>query len=123
MSASAIVVLPDPDSPISASTSPRLIENPMSVTITVSRPPGERATTLRSSTLTCAPMSALGGQRARPARQRVDEKVRSDRDRRNGDCRHQDRERSLGKAGNILADERAEVGIGRLHAEAQEAQS
>src|SRR5688500_5542973 len=80
ISASAVVVLPEPDSPISASTSPgRMVKLNASTSVALTALP------VVVSTTTTAPMSAPSPFAGGAARQVVDDQV--DGDRQAGDCR------------------------------------
>ena len=54
--------------------------------------------------------------------ERIDQQVGANRQGRNGDRRHNDRQGALGQPRDILSHQRAQVGKRRLHTEAQEAQ-
>src|SRR4051812_43682599 len=118
MSASAVVVLPEPDSPISASTSPgRMVK--LNASTSVALP----ALTLSLSTMTVAPMSAPSPFAGRAARQVVDDQVDRNRQAGNGDRRRDDRGTAAGQRLDVLAHKRAPVGLGRLNAQTEEAQA
>src|SRR5260221_7114171 len=80
---SAMVVLPDPDSPISATTSPRATEKLTVLTMSVSSPLSLRATTRRPWTSTSPATSASLRSEPTTAREIVDQQV--DADRQSGD--------------------------------------
>src|SRR5450830_176417 len=116
MRASAMVVLPEPDSPIRASTSPFSMVKPTFFTIGMSTPSLLRATTWRSVTSMRALMSALFAQV-------IDEQVYTDGQRGDCQCRHQDGRRSFGQPRDIFPHQRTPVGVRWLDTEAKEGQA
>src|SRR5688500_14333914 len=106
MSDSAMVVFPDPDSPMSASTSPRAIEKETFLTMGICAPSGSRTTTL--SPVTCTRSLISFSRSPAFARQAVDEQVHADGQRGNGERRRHDGRCSFGKPGDVLAHQRAE---------------
>src|SRR3990167_2374327 len=116
MRASAVVVFPEPDSPISASTSPgRMVK--LNASTSVASP----ARTVSLSTTTNEPMSAPSPFAGRAARQIVDDQIDGDRQAGDGDGRSDQRGPRLGQPPDVLAPQRPPVGLGRLDAQAQEA--
>src|SRR5512143_2223807 len=123
ISARAMVVLPEPDSPISASTSPLGIEKLTSSTMVTDAPASLRAVTVSPSTLTRSTNSGLPCQAARTARQPVDQEVHADRQAGDGERGHEDGRRAVGEAGSVLTHQRAKIGVRWLHAEPEEAEA
>src|SRR6185295_18027688 len=118
ISASAVVVLPEPDSPISASTSPGRM-----VKLNASTSAALPALTLSLSTTTNAPISAPSSFAGRAARQVVDDQVDGNRQAGNGDRRRDDRGTAAGERFDVLAHQRAPVGRGRLYPKSKKAQA
>src|SRR5450830_696609 len=106
-----MVVLPEPDSPINASTSPFFREKLTPLTISTS-PRSSPATTRRSSTRINSVISMASRASTTSGRQIVDQQIHTD-------GQGADRQRALVEAADVFADQRAEVGIRRLHAEPQ----
>src|SRR5450830_320314 len=117
-SARAMVVLPEPDSPINASTSPFFREKLTPLTISTS-PRSSPATTRRSSTRINSVISMASRASTTSGRQIVDQQIHTDGQGADGQRRNDDRQRALVEAADVFADQRAEVGIRRLHAEPQ----
>src|SRR5687768_12716903 len=114
ISASAVVVLPEPDSPISASTSPgRMVKLNASTSLALP------ALTLSLSTTTVVPISTASAFAGRAARQVVDDQVDGDRQAGNGDRRRDHRGTAAGERFDVLAHQRAPVSLGRLNAQAE----
>src|SRR5450830_2188949 len=131
-----MVVLPEPDSPISASTSPRATVKLTSLTISTEEPSSLRALTHRPLTLTSGSPGGIPGAVVLPrnwsncitglllgsalAAQVIDQQVHTDGQRGNGQRRHDHRQRALAQSGNVFPHQRAPVGVRRLHTQAQE---
>src|SRR5688572_17241326 len=98
INASAVVVLPEPDSPISASTSPgRMVK--LNASTSVALP----ALTVSLSTTTNAPMSAASAFAGRAARQVVDDQIDGDRQAGDGNRRCDHRGAAAGERFDVLA--------------------
>ncbi|RMS64760.1 hypothetical protein ALP62_05522 [Pseudomonas syringae pv. aceris] len=115
-----MVVLPEPDSPISASTSPFSSEKLTPLTIS-SSPWSPSATTRRSCTRINWLISMPSRTTAAPRGQPVDEQVDADGQRADGQCRDHDGRSALAEAADVLAYQRAKVGVRRLYTEPQKA--
>src|ERR1700679_1080565 len=113
-----MVVLPDPDSPISATTSPRAMVKPTSLTMMLS----PRAVTHKPATSTRVGPSALIAGTA-PRRQIVDQQVHRNRQRGDRHRWHDDGGGAVDQPFQIFAHERTPVGIRRLDAEPEERQA
>src|SRR5216683_936898 len=122
MSERAMVVLPEPDSPMRATTSPGAMEKLTSLTMRTSSPRSLRAVTRNPSTSTSGGMSAVL-RRESTARHVVDQEVDADRQRGDRRGRHHHGRRAFAQAGYILAHQGAPIGEGRLNAEPEKAEA
>src|SRR5207253_10684427 len=114
-SASAVVVLPHPDSPTSASTSPRATSK--DTPSTISAPP--TVSTRSDSTASASSDTAVLHVTAARARDPVGNEVDADRQERDRRRRHDHEPRLNEQAGAILADHQRPVGLRRPLAEAE----
>src|SRR5665213_3943920 len=123
--ASAIVVLPEPDSPTRASTSPSLIVKLTSLTMGNSRPSILSALMQSPSTTTRGAISGSASRNimACSGRQTVNHQVDADRQAGEGCRRYECRSVAIRKSREVLAHHRAPIGVRRLHAEAEETQA
>src|SRR5450830_2148213 len=119
-SARAMVVLPEPDSPINASTSPFSSEKLTPLTISTS-PRSPQATTRRSSTRINSLISMTSRTATTSGRQSVDKQIHTNGQGADGQGRNHDGRRALVEAADVFPDQGAEVGIRWLHPQPQEA--
>src|SRR5471032_2055172 len=115
-----MVVLPEPDSPINASTSPFSREKLTPLTISVS-PRSPQATTRRSSTRINSLISMTSRTATTSGRQSVDKQIHTNGQRADSQRRNHDGRRALVEAADVFPYQRTKVGIRRLYTEAEEA--